>query len=108
MKNKTQNWLTLFNNVIEKNINNPYFIIPHLFEEMSINQAELYLMVKRHTGMSPKKYIKVQRLKKAKKLLEQKSCSTVVEVAKSVGYSNPTSFSVSYKREYGILPSKYF
>ena len=50
-------------------------------------------------------YLTDQRMKRAERWLREGN-RTVLEVAIMTGYSNPTHFSVAFKRKFGISPSQ--
>lgn len=61
---------------------------------------------KRFTGITFKEYLTKTRIKKAKKLLLTTDLS-IGEIAKRVGYDDPTYFSRVFKNTEGIPPSKF-
>jgi len=58
------------------------------------------------TGHAPIEYLQALRVEEAKQMLEVES-TDVVEIAASVGYQNPTSFSRVFKRMAGLTPAAY-
>ena len=56
-------------------------------------------------GVTPKKWILHQKLKKAKMLLEHRDMN-VSEVCREVGFENISWFIQSYKKEFGVTPKQ--
>ena len=73
---------------------------------MNMSNSTLYRKIKGLTGMSPKEFIRNIRFKYACRLLLEKS-SSVAEVAYMVGFSDAKYFSICFKKEFGMTPSKY-
>jgi len=63
----------------------------------------LHRKVKALAGQGPGELIRLVKLETAYQLLEKQNL-TVAEVAYRVGFSNPTSFSVSFSRHFGFPP----
>lgn len=80
--------------------------VDDLVKHMGMSSRTLNRFCLRHLAMSPFQWIKEIRLQKARKLLD-KTTSTVDEVALEVGYEDTTSFIRSFKKSFGISPSKY-
>ncbi|WP_059052885.1 helix-turn-helix domain-containing protein [Paenibacillus senegalimassiliensis] len=91
------------------------YIEDHLNESISrseladiagINPDHFSRMFKKQTGISPKEYITRLRMERAKSLLA-KSPSSIMEVARSVGFEDPYHFSRRFKQVVGVAPSAY-
>lgn len=80
--------------------------VDDLVKHMGMSSRTLNRFCLRHLAMSPFQWIKEIRLQKARRLLD-KTKSTVDEVALEVGYEDTTSFIRSFKKSFGISPSKY-
>lgn len=80
--------------------------VEDLVNHMGMSSRTLNRFCIRHLSMSPFQWIKEIRLQKARKLLDNAK-STVDEVALEVGYEDTTSFIRSFKKSFGISPSKY-
>lgn len=52
-------------------------------------------------------YVRNNRLEVAKNLLVQRMDLSIVEICEKVGYSNTSYFTTSFKKKYGVTPSKY-
>ncbi|UMB59168.1 response regulator [Lutibacter sp. A80] len=81
-------------------------LIPELAKELGYSRSSLYRKVKAVTGSSVSDYIKRVRLNKAAKLLVE-SDFNVSQAAFDSGFNDVKYFSVSFKKQFGISPSKY-
>ena len=90
---------------VENNLENEYYSVEDLASSVGFSRSQLNRKLKSLTNKSPNQLIREFRLTRAKEMLEQKSAS-VSEVAYSVGYSNLSYFSKSYKEAFGELPSE--
>jgi AraC-like DNA-binding protein len=71
-----------------------------------MSESTLLRQVKRLTGLSPVQYLQEARLNEARRLLEAKRFKSVSQVASAVGYENVRSFSRTFKKRFGKIPSK--
>jgi AraC-like DNA-binding protein len=90
------------------------YIISHLEDELTIERLAKRFAVSRSSlsrhfidyfDVAVHNFIKVQRLKKAAKLLEDNV--SIREIAKLTGYSSIQAFSRAFSAYYGMSPSKY-
>lgn len=95
------------------------FIEQHLTHEIGIAQLlhlahvserALYTLFERHTGTSPKDYIRQRKLERIHTLLRDPSHSvrSVTEVAMDHGFLHLGRFSERYRQRFGELPSTTF
>lgn len=90
--------------IVENNIVDPYSI-NGLSKIVRLNTFKLksgFKQIHRETIFG---YLRDCRMKKARYYIEF-SDATILEIANQVGYSNPSHFSVAFKRKYGINPSE--
>ena len=92
--------------IMEKNISNPEFNVNKMCEMVHLSHMHFIRKVKQLTGKKPIDLLKSFRLKRAKDLLGQNK-SNIAEVAYSVGYDLPNSFSRAFKREFGLSPTEW-
>ncbi len=100
-----QNYVDFALTHIHKNYQEPVSI-GDLTNLLGISQPYLFRIFKAAIGKSPKQYLSDYRLHAAKKLLKETSL-TVTQVAASVGYPDPLSFSKFFKKKQGISPEKF-
>jgi DNA-binding response OmpR family regulator/nitrogen-specific signal transduction histidine kinase len=92
-------------NVLNVEMSNSQFSINDFCRRLGLSRTVLYNKIKTLTGQSPNDFIRAVRLNKAKELLESHKYM-ISEVADMVGFSDPKYFSVCYKKQFGISPSK--
>lgn len=92
--------------LMEKHISDIDFNIDKMAKMMCISHAHFILKVKNLTGQKPNHLLKTYRLKRAKQLLRQNEIS-ISEVAYSVGYDNPSSFTRAFKAQFKQSPTEF-
>jgi DNA-binding response OmpR family regulator len=92
-------------NILNEELANSEFSVDDLCRRLGVSRTVLYNKIKTLTGQPPNDFIKVVRLNKAKDILETHKYM-ISEVADMVGFSDPKYFSVCYKKQFGISPSK--
>lgn len=91
--------------VLEKQ-NGDDILIPEIAKELGFSRSSLYRKVKAVTGASINSYIKKVRLNKAANLLLQNNVN-VSQAAFDSGFNDIKYFRLSFKKQFGITPSKY-
>jgi signal transduction histidine kinase/DNA-binding response OmpR family regulator len=91
---------------IEEKMDEPEFGVPMLSTHMLMSQPILYKKIKALTDMSVNDFIKSVRLKRAARLLLEKS-HTVIEVVYMVGYTDRKHFAKEFKKMFGVTPGEY-
>lgn len=91
--------------VIERQLSDPNFSVNEFCQELGMSRTSVYTRIKALTDQAPQDFIRTIRLKKAKELLKSKKY-TIGEVALMVGFSDPKYFSTSFKKQFGVSPSK--
>ena len=74
--------------------------------KVGISRKYLFVVFKKHVGISPKEYILDYRMRRAKDFLADPSLP-VGSIAYSVGYKDPLTFSKIFKQRTGLSPSDY-
>lgn len=90
--------------LIKKNYDNELFGIEMLSKEIGISERQLQRKLKAITNKSPIQLISSVRLHQAKTLLAE-GTKNISEVAFQTGFSNPSYFAKSFKKEFGVPPS---
>lgn len=93
--------LTHINNNIEAPLP-----ISELAGKCFLSERQFRLLFKKQTGLSPKKYICQQKLKKVAFLLKTTS-RTVNEISVELNYSSPFHLSRDFKNQFGLSPKEY-
>ncbi|HUN04366.1 MAG TPA: helix-turn-helix transcriptional regulator, partial [Niabella sp.] len=91
--------------IINNNLNNPDFHINDLSKQIGMSTAVLYKKFNALVQMPVAEFIKTLRLKKASKLLKDKSLN-ISEVAWEVGFNDRKYFSKEFKKFFGYNPSE--
>jgi len=91
--------------IIEKELSNTEFSINEFCRELGMSRTSVYNKIKTLTDQGPNDFIRIIRLKKANELLKSQKY-TILEVALMVGFSDSKYFSTSFKKQFGISPSK--
>jgi AraC-like DNA-binding protein len=74
--------------------------------EMNISPSRLRHLFKEETGLSPLQYLKAERIKHARVLLET-TYQSMKEIMSRVGMRDKSSFTRNFKNVYGLSPARY-
>lgn len=99
-------WLvTLMKHYANENLSNEIHLrdIAILYDR---NEKYIGRLFKSKVGMSFSEYCNEQRLKKAERLLRERS-KKVIDIASECGFENVTYFNRLFKKKYGVPPSGY-
>jgi AraC-like DNA-binding protein len=77
-----------------------------LAKEAALSRSAFFERFSRAVGSTPMEYLLAWRMALAKNLLRRKE-GRVAEVAKRVGYSSASTFSVAFSRYVGVPPTRY-
>lgn len=91
--------------IIKDNIDNESFGVEDIAKGVGFSRSQLHRKLKALSDKSANQLITEIRLNEAHRLLTLKK-GTVSEIAYTVGYSNLSYFTKSFKEKFGILPSK--
>jgi len=92
--------------IIKENIANEKLNVEMLADGVGISRVHMHRKLKELTNQSARDFIRNIRMKQATYLLANKKL-TVSEVAYSLGYSNLSHFSNSFKSYYGMSPTEF-
>ena len=98
-------FLQKFRSVVEENISNADFEMPHLERALSMSRSQIYRKIKALTDKSPSMLIRSIRLNRGRQMLLTTQL-TVSEIAYEVGYNALNNFSDAYLEEFGERPLK--
>jgi AraC-like DNA-binding protein len=90
---------------IEDNFCSP-LDLENLAQTAKLSKFHFCREFKRHVGINPMKYVKTQRIEKAKKLLKKRDLS-VSWVASEVGFRDLSNFIRQFKKSTGLTPRVY-
>lgn len=91
--------------VVEKELANAEFQIGDFCTQLAMSRTAFYNKLKALTGMGPNDFVRTMRMNKAKALIESRQYN-VAEVSDMVGFSDPKYFSICFKKQFNISPSK--
>lgn len=80
--------------------------VAQLAKEAALSRSAFFERFTRAVGVAPMEYLLAWRMALAKNLLRRNEAG-VAEVAKRVGYSSPSTFSVAFTRHVGLPPARY-
>jgi AraC-like DNA-binding protein len=92
-------------NLVMKNLDNDDFSVEELCGIIGMSRSNLFRKLKAITGQTPIEFIYFIRLKRSMELLIERKMN-VSEIAYEVGFKNPSSFSKSFKKQFGKSPSQ--
>jgi signal transduction histidine kinase/DNA-binding response OmpR family regulator/Tfp pilus assembly protein PilF len=102
-----QEWLVALENIVHENSGNSEFSLLDCAEAMQLSERQFRRRLKRGTGMTYTKYMRLARLTKARLMLETGEKETIAEVAYAVGFETPSYFSKVFNEEFGKKPQSY-
>lgn len=77
--------------------------VPRIAAACSLSPSRFAHLFRRQTGETPQRYLELQRLNRARQLLEFTQ-EPVAVIARSVGFENPFYFTLRFKRHSGASP----
>ena len=93
--------------LMEEELTNPEINITKISEQLGISRTKLYYKIKGLTGKTPNDFFKIYKLNRSVDLLKEDKYKIAV-IADLVGFSSPSHFAASFKKHFGVLPSRYF
>lgn len=101
-------WLKKVEKVFHAHMNNKYFNMLILADELAISERQMRRKLKKITGMSPVQYMNDIKLANARKMIEMAQFETISEVSYAAGFETPSYFSIKFRQRYGVNPSDLF
>lgn len=92
--------------IVEKNLDQIDFSVDDLSRAMGMSRSTLHLKLKSITGESTIDFIRKIKFDRACQLL-QEGRYTIAEISTMVGFSTPSYFTGSFKKQMGCLPTEY-
>ncbi len=99
-------FMTNLYQLMEMELSNPELNITRLTEMLQISRTKFYNKVKGLTGENPNIFFKKYKLNRAAELLSEGRYN-ISEVADMTGFATLSHFSASFKKQFGMSPSKY-
>ncbi|QIE60304.1 response regulator [Rasiella rasia] len=101
-----EQFLERLQEVLDTKLTNSEFSASIFCEEMGVSRMQLHRKLKALTGYATTEFIRSQRLKLAKQLIEQDKIS-ISEVGYTVGFNDHSYFSKCFKQEFGHSPTEF-
>lgn len=83
------------------------FSVEALAGEVGLSRVHIHRKLREMTGLTARDFIMNIRMRQAADLLSQESKPSISEVAWSVGFTNLSHFSQSFKEHFGVSPTEY-
>ena len=106
MSQPDREWLETFEQYVRRHLSSDTLSIAELSRVFTVSESNLLRRLKRLTGLTPLQYLMEVRLTEARRLLENRACDSVAQVAGRVGYDDARSFSRAFRQRFGKLPSE--
>lgn len=78
-----------------------------LSKQFGLSRATFCAVFPQFTGLSPHKYIAQKRIREAQRLIRSHPEKPISQVAREVGYEDPSSFYRNFQKFAGMSPAKY-
>ena len=101
-----EEFLAKLNEIIQSNLSNPNFSIDDMADTFFMSRSSFYRKIKGIVGVSPNEFLRLERLKKAARLLKE-DVAHVNEVCYMVGFNSPSYFTKCFYKQFEILPKDY-
>lgn len=103
---KDKRFLEKLYQLFEDNLSNNEINAADFADVCGISRTKFFYKVKSLTGMTPSDYFRTYRLNRAAELLKEDKYK-IAGIAEICGFSSPSHFSSSFKKQFGMLPSEY-
>jgi signal transduction histidine kinase/DNA-binding response OmpR family regulator/ligand-binding sensor domain-containing protein len=91
--------------IVESRMADEKFHVEEFATEACMSRSQLHRKLTALTGLSAREFIRYLRLHRAMDLLKN-GAGNVAEIAYRVGFSNPSHFSKSFHRQFGVSPGE--
>ena len=102
-----QAWLEDVEKMVQQNLPDTHFNVDQLSDMLFISRRQLNRRLQQLTGLTPVQYIREARLAHARRLLENRTYSTVKSVVIASGMTDTEHFAKLFREKYGRSPSDY-
>jgi DNA-binding response OmpR family regulator len=92
--------------LFEENLANTDVNAADFASECDISRTKFFYKVKGLTGMTPTEFFRVYRLNRSVELIKADKYK-ISSIAEMCGFSSPSHFAMSFKKQFGMLPSEY-
>ncbi|MEM9888662.1 MAG: helix-turn-helix domain-containing protein [Bacteroidota bacterium] len=102
--NSKRQWMYQLNKALSEHIADATLNNQRLAEIFELSERHLSRKVKEFTGLSPQRYLRQHRLKRAMNYLRYGKYKTVGETARAIGYVNTSYFIQQFEKQFGKRP----
>lgn len=99
-------FLNKISNIVEHHLEKEEFSVEELSQMIGLSRVHVYRKIKKLTGMSVSEFVRFVKLKLSLNLIKS-SGKSISEIAYEVGFSSPSYFAQSFKKQFGISPSEF-
>ena len=99
-------FMTELYRLMETELSNPELNISRMTQALNISRTKLYYKIKGLTGNNPNVFFKTYKLNRAAELMRERKLN-ISEISDITGFSTLPHFSASFKKHFGMPPSKY-
>lgn len=101
-----EEFIKKLHSIIETNLSNQDFNIDDMAESFNMSRSTFYRKVEGVLDLTPKEYLRVERLKRAAQLLKEKEYR-INEICYMVGFNTSSYFTKCFLKQYGVLPKDF-
>ena len=101
-----KNWLVALEKEVYKNIERWEIHLSDLSYNLAVSKRQLNRKIQNLLHLTPNKYIRVLKLDKAKRLIDDFQYDTISQVSYAVGYHDTHYFSKLFSIQYNISPKE--
>ncbi len=105
-KDPNADFIQKFKQVLEVHLDDDKFDTYKLAKLLHISRAQLYRKLQALTGQSASQLIRSIRMNRARDLIVKTNLN-MAQIAYQVGFADPSNFSKTFVREFGITPTNY-
>ena len=105
MNNNDRKFIEKATKIVMDKISDTDFKIDDLCMEMAMSRTLFYGKLKALTSQTPQDFIRILRLERAAVLI--KEGNSILDVSVMTGFANVKHFSTTFKKHFGVSPSKY-
>ena len=80
--------------------------VERLSSELMISRTKFFYKVKNLTGKTPNEFFRTYKLNRAVELIREGKYK-LSAISEMVGFSSPSHFATAFKKQFGVLPSKF-
>ena len=103
---KDADFIKKMDEIITQNLKNPELNSTLVASGMCMCRSLFFSKIKAISGMTFSDYVRVKRLKYAVEMIKSKQYS-FNEISDATGFSSPSFFTRSFKKQFGLTPSEY-